>query len=55
MKRLLAGLTLVSVLFVVGCEEPKPTPKKDNGPAVSNTGTTTPAPVAPAKSDKGDK
>jgi len=43
MKRLLAGLTLVSVFFLVGCEEPKTTPK-----AGTTGGTAAKAPATPA-------
>ena len=43
MKRLLAGLTLVSVFFLVGCEEPKATPK-----AGTTGGTAAKAPATPA-------
>ena len=43
MKRLLAGLTLVSVFFLVGCEEPKATPK-----AGTSGGTAAKAPATPA-------
>jgi len=46
MKRLLAGLSLVSVFFGFGCEPPTPpAPKKENGPPKT-------APEKPATPDK---
>ncbi len=52
MKRLLAGLTLVSLCFVFGCEEPKPAAPKSATPAASSGTSAAPAPAAPSKDAK---